>query len=189
MKDILFAMLAATLLMASAPLSAQAPSAPSSSLSSADTSYWLDHSRRRSADRQRLARIAQVFADAPLPDGWVLNQPSATMQLWDFDADGLLESYTVGQSSSDRDKHALLVAERQGDGSWTTGKVADTAEFALIRLTIVAPGRYRTGCNNCSENDTRSVVLDRVGLEYKSGYVQRYFVPARDGLVEVTGKR
>ena len=80
-------------------------------------------------------------------------------------------------------------AEIRKDVDRATGKVADTAEFALIRLTIVAPGRYRTGCNNCSENDTRSVVLDRVGLEYKSGYVQRYFIPARDGLVEVTGKR
>lgn len=159
-------------------------------LTPADTKYWLENSRKPSADAKRLTRIAQAFADAPLPDGWVPNRPiSPPAQLWDFDNDGRLELYSIGQSSGVGDKHALLVAEQQADGRWTTGKVADTSESTLIRLAIVSPGKYLTSCNNCPVTDRASVLLNRTGLEYKSGYTWRYFVPANSGLVEVTGKR
>ncbi|MBB3348643.1 hypothetical protein [Sphingomonas sp. BK069] len=103
-------------------------------LTPAGTKYWLENSRKSSADAKRLTRIARAFADAPLPDGWVPNRPiSPPAQLWDFDDDGRLELYSIGQSSVSGDKHALLVAEQQADGSWMTGKVADTGESTLLR--------------------------------------------------------
>ncbi|MBB3349697.1 hypothetical protein [Sphingomonas sp. BK069] len=159
-------------------------------LTPADARYWLQNSRKPSADPKRLTRIAQAFAGAPLPDGWVPNRPiSPPAQLWDFDDDGRLELYSIGQSAGGGNKHALLVTEQQADGSWTSAKVADTSESTLIRLAIVAPGKYLTSCNNCPVTDRATVLLDRTGLEYKSGYTWRYFVPAKGGLVEVTGKR
>ena len=107
------------------------------------------------------------------------------MQLWDFDGDGLLEAYTIGEASSDRDKHALLMAEQQRDGAWVTKKIAAVGEFTLLRLRLVPAGQYRTNCNMCSEADRRTVVLDRVGLEYESKPVLRYFAQGPAGLTEI----
>ena len=101
-------------------------------LSPDDTQYWLSHALEQSGDQQRLTQIARSFDQAPTLEGWVPSQPSSPMQLWDFDSDGLLEVYTIGEASSDRTRHALLMAEQQPDGAWATKKVADTFEFTLL---------------------------------------------------------
>lgn len=164
-----------------------APVLAQSTLSLDDTRYWSSHAMARSGDLPRMARIARSFGQPPLPAGWVSNQPSSPMQLWDFDGDGLLEAYTIGEAAADRDKHALLMAEQQRDGDWVTKKIADVGEFTLLRLRLVPPGQYRTNCNMCSEADRRTVVLDRVGLEYESKPVLRYFAQGPAGLTEVLG--
>jgi hypothetical protein len=164
-----------------------APLLAQSNVSPDDARYWLGHAMKQTGDLSRLARIARSFGQAPLPEGWVSNQLSSPMRLWDFDGDGLLEAYTIGEVSSNHDKHALLMAEQQRDGAWVTKKIADVGEFTLLRLRLVPPGRYRTNCNMCSTADRRTVVLDNVGLEYESKPVLRYFAQGPAGLTEVIG--